>query len=131
MSLLNLMISCFKGWFLSHSERKSQFILNLFKTFVELIVKLLMTIMNNNYTGRKQLKLLTPNWSGRVVYSAMCAARTVVGSNPQTSTNARRHVCRYVDQKGLAAMLTSIQSAGVIPEVNLRNPLCTGEEARK
>ena len=53
------------------------------------------------------------------------------GFEPQTSTNARRHVCRYVDQKGSAAMLTSIQSAGVVPEVNLRNPLCTGEEARK
>ena len=26
---------------------------------------------------------------------------------------------RYVDQKGSAAMLTSIQSAGVTPEVNL------------
>ena len=31
------------------------------------------------------------------------------------------HVCRYVDQKGSAAMLTSKQSAGVAPEVNLRN----------
>ena len=28
-------------------------------------------------------------------------------------------------------MLTSIQSAGVAPVVNLRNPLCTGKEARK
>ena len=31
-----------------------------------------------------------------------------------------RHIHRYVDQKGLAAMLISIQSAGVAPEVNLR-----------
>ena len=38
----------------------------------------------------------------------------------QTSTNACRHICKYRDQKGLAAMLTSIQSAGVALEVNLR-----------
>ena len=42
------------------------------------------------------------------------------GYEPRTSTNACRHVCEYVDQKGLAAMLTSIQSAGVASEVNLR-----------
>ena len=53
------------------------------------------------------------------------------GFEPQNPTNAHRHVCRYVDQKGLAAMQTSIQSAGVAPEVNLRNLLCAGEEARK
>ena len=41
------------------------------------------------------------------------------GFEPRTTTNASRHVCKYVDQKGLAAMLTSIQSAGVTPEVNL------------
>ena len=29
-----------------------------------------------------------------------------------------------MDQKGSVAMLISIQSAGVAPEVNLRNPLC-------
>ena len=63
-----------------------------------------------------------------MVYSAMRVARTVMGLSPQTSTNARRHVCRYIDQKGLAAMLTSIQSAGITPEVNL---LCAGEEACK
>ena len=39
---------------------------------------------------------------------------------PRTSTNACGHICRYVDQKDLTAMLTSIQSAGVAPEVNLR-----------
>ena len=72
-----------------------------------------------------------PSRSGRMVYSVVCVARIVMGLSPQTSTNARRHVCRYVDQKGLAAMLTSIQSASVAPEVNLRNPLCAGQEARK
>ena len=34
-----------------------------------------------------------------MVYSTVRAARTVVGSSPRTFTNARRHVCRYVDQK--------------------------------
>ena len=33
--------------------------------------------------------------------------------------------CRYVDQKGLVAMLTSIQSAGVTPDMNLRNSVQT------
>ena len=53
------------------------------------------------------------------------------GFKPWTSINACRHICRYVDQKGLGAMLPSIQSAGVTPEVNLRSLLCTGEEAHK
>ena len=34
-------------------------------------------------------------------------------------------MCKYMDQKGLAAMLTLKQSAGVTSEVNLRNPLHT------
>ena len=38
----------------------------------------------------------------------------------RTSINACRHTCKYMDQKGSAAMLTSIQSSGVAPEVNLR-----------
>ena len=42
------------------------------------------------------------------------------GFEPRTSTNACRHVYRFVDQIDLAAMLTSIQSAGVTQEVNLR-----------
>ena len=49
------------------------------------------------------------------------------GFDPWTSTNACRHVCRCVDQKGLATMLTSIESAGITPEVNLRNSM----QARK
>ena len=36
-----------------------------------------------------------------------------------------------MDQKGSAAMLTSVQPAGVAPEVNLRNSLHTGDKARK
>ena len=46
-----------------------------------------------------------------------------MGLNPgpgQATINACGHVCKYVDQKGSAAMLTSIQSAGVATEVNLR-----------
>ena len=66
-----------------------------------------------------------------MAYSAMRVARMVMGLSPRTFINAHRHVCSYVDQKGSAAMMTSIQSEGVAPEVNLRNPLCTGEEARK
>ena len=42
------------------------------------------------------------------------------GFEPWTSTNTCGYVCRYVDQKGSAAMLISIQSAGVTPEVNRR-----------
>ena len=29
-------------------------------------------------------------------------------------------ICKYMDRNGLSAMLTSTQSAGVSPEVNLR-----------
>ena len=36
---------------------------------------------------------------------------------------------RYVGQKGLVAMLATKRSAGVAPEVNLRNQLCAGEKA--
>ena len=48
---------------------------------------------------------------------------------PQTSTNACGHICRYMDQKGSAAMLTSksVESAGVTPAGNLRNSM----QARK
>ena len=53
------------------------------------------------------------------------------GFEPQTSTNACGHVCRYMDRKGSAAMLTSIQSVGVAPEVNLRNSLHAGDKAHK
>ena len=53
----------------------------------------------------------------------LCVVKTVMGLSPSpawTSTNTCRYICKYVDQKGSAAMLTSIQSAGVTPEVNLR-----------
>ena len=82
----------------------------------------------SEYTKLSILRFLAePEWPSGL----QRAARMVVGSSPQTSTNARRHVCRYVDQKGSAAMLTSIQSAGVTPEVNLRNLLCACEDACK
>ena len=38
-------------------------------------------------------------------------------------------VYKYVDQKGLAAMLPVKRSVGVDPEVNLTNSLHTGENA--
>ena len=65
---------------------------------------------------------IPPSRSGRVVFSAVVAACSTEGHgfNPKTSTNACRHVYWYVDQKGLAVMLTSFQSAGVTPDVNLR-----------
>ena len=39
-------------------------------------------------------------------------------------------VHKYVDRNGSAAMLTAKRSAGVTPEVNLRNMLHAGEEAQ-
>ena len=41
------------------------------------------------------------------------------------------YVDKYVDQKGSAAMPAVKKSAGVAPEVNLRNPLHAGDEACK
>ena len=38
---------------------------------------------------------------------------------------------KYVDQEGSVAMLATTTSAGVAPEVNLRNPLYAGNEAHK
>ena len=50
-----------------------------------------------------------------------CAHRTDGrGVEPRTLTNACGQVCKFVDQKGSAAMLTSIQSVFITPEVNLR-----------
>ena len=40
-------------------------------------------------------------------------------------------VRKYVDQNSSATMLTTKRSVGVEPEVNLRNPLCGGDEALK
>ena len=57
-----------------------------------------------------------------MVYSVVLAACDLDGRGfgSRTSTNGCGYICDYVDQKGLAAILTSIQSAGVAPEVNLR-----------
>ena len=41
------------------------------------------------------------------------------------------YVYKYVNQKGSAAILAIKRSAGIAPEVNLRNPLHTGDEAYK
>ena len=38
---------------------------------------------------------------------------------------------QYVNLKGPAAMLATKKSAGVAPEMNLRNPLHTGDETLK
>ena len=63
-----------------------------------------------------------PSRSGWVVYSTVLAAcgTDSHGFKSQTSTNACRHIYRYMDSKGSAAMLISIQSGGIKPEVNLR-----------
>ena len=71
-----------------------------------------------------------PEWPSGLQRCAACGTDGR-GFEPWTSTNVCRHFYRYVEQKGSAAMLTSIQLAGVTPEVNLRNPLCAGEEAHK
>ena len=41
------------------------------------------------------------------------------------------HMCKYVDQKSLAAMLAAMRSAGVAPEVTLMNQLPTSDEVCK
>ena len=58
-----------------------------------------------------------------MVFSAVFAACSTDGHGfkPKTSTNSCGYFCRHVNEKGSTAMLTSVQSAGVIPEVNLRN----------
>ena len=58
----------------------------------------------------------------RNLYDTMrCACSDDDGKNGFCPTNACGYmICKYVDRKGLAAMLISVQSAGVAPEVNLR-----------
>ena len=41
------------------------------------------------------------------------------------------HMWKYMDQKGPTAMLGIKRSAGVTPEMNLRNPLHTGDAAHR
>ena len=40
-------------------------------------------------------------------------------------------VYKYVDEKGSAAMLAIKRSSGVVPEMNLRNPLHAGDTAQQ
>ena len=76
--------------------------------------------------GRQELpESAEPEWSSGL--QCRTCGTDGHGFKPQTSTIAFGHICRYVDQKGSAAMLTSIQSVVVAPEVNLRNLLCAGE----
>ena len=55
-------------------------------------------------------------------YTVLCSPhrQSWVWAPAQTSTNACSHICNYIDRKGSAAILTSIQSVGVTPEVTLR-----------
>ena len=68
-----------------------------------------------------------PSQSGRVVYSSVLAACCTDGRGfeTQTSNNPHGHIDRYADQKVLTAMLASIQSTGVAPQVNLSNSMQT------
>ena len=67
------------------------------------------------------------------------AARTSVLSHavrqrvldPGLKSHQYLYVCKYVDWNGFGAMLATKRSAGVTPEVNLRNPLHVGDEACK
>ena len=70
--------------------------------------------------------LVMQSWSGWLVYSTMFAACGINGYRfePWSGLNihpmlADMFVSMWME-KGLAAMLTSIQSAGVAPKVNLR-----------
>ena len=60
-----------------------------------------------------------PEWFA--VPCLLCAARTVMGSSPEPPQMLADTSAGTWIKKGLAAMLISIQSAGVALEVNLRN----------
>ena len=60
--------------------------------------------------------------------SRIAAARSAPGSSP---TNACVCICKYVDQNDSAAMMAAKKSAGVTPDMNLRNTLHTGNKACK
>ena len=63
------------------------------------------------------MALAEPKWPNG---TQRCARREDGrGFEPKTSINACGLICKYVGQKGLAAMLTSVLSAGVTPEMNL------------
>ena len=48
-----------------------------------------------------------PEWPSGIQHCACCMRTDGRGFEPQTSTNACGHVCRYMDQESLTAMLTS------------------------
>ena len=69
-----------------------------------------------------------------IVYRKACSMSLVTKCEDilENTTNSNSgHVCRYVDRKDSTAMLATKRSAGVTPEVNLRNPLHTGKKAHK
>ena len=51
--------------------------------------------------------------------------------NPMFESHQCLDMNKYLDLKGLAAMLVILSSAGVAPEVNPVNPLHTGDETCK
>ena len=61
-----------------------------------------------------------PSRNGSDGQSAYCVTDSILCSSPR---NACFYADKYVDQKGSAAMLDIKRSAGVAPNMNLRNPL--------
>ena len=77
------------------------------------------------------INLTEQEWPNGLQHCATCGTDGR-GFNPPPppQTNACGHIiCKYVDRKGSAAMVASVQSAGVAPEVNLR--ITTGKKLCK
>ena len=87
--------------------------------------------MNGKCKLQKQSKILTnlleSEWPNGLQRCAACGTDGHGFEPPPMLVGYM--ICKYVDQKGLAAILISIQSADVTLEVNLR--ITTGEKAHK
>ena len=101
-----------------------QRLFNLSNTFGE---EVSIVWVGRKYRGLKihcsirELNLRHPDLPRALAFSVFMATCLVCRRfEPRTSTNACGHICKYVDRKSLAAMLTCIQLVGVAPEVNLR-----------
>ena len=59
----------------------------------------------------------------------------MLSGNGMLDPGLEPHQCLYTSEsmwmKQLGTILAAKRSAGVIPEVNLRNPLCVGNKAHK
>ena len=75
-------------------------------------------------------------WATNAMYVRVTPTLTITSSNSVKCCQASRQappvlVHKYVEWKGLAAMLAAKRTAGVAPEVNLRNPFCTVDKTHK